>query len=96
MLILAYFSKIPTTLIFFHKSIHQCYWDSHPQPKGFVVYVYLKKSLSFNNLGYQTSTSRLYNLNYNLNYIIDLNYNSDYIIYKLKQIGPKFECHSIL
>jgi hypothetical protein len=36
-------------------------------------------NLSFNNLGYQISTSRLYNLNYNLNYII----------YKLKHTDAK-------
>jgi hypothetical protein len=33
-----------------------------------------KNNLTFSNLGYQTSTFRLYNLNYNL----------DYIIYQLK------------
>jgi hypothetical protein len=34
-----------------------------------------KNNLSFNNLGCQISTYKLYNLNYNL----------DYIVYKLKQ-----------
>jgi hypothetical protein len=43
-----------------------------PAPKGFIIFIYL----SFNNLGYQTFTSRLYNINYN----------PYYIIYKLKQI----------
>jgi hypothetical protein len=52
-----------------------------PLIKGFCcLYIYKKNNLSFNNLGCQTFTSRLYNLNYN----------PDYIIYKLKQIGPKY------
>jgi hypothetical protein len=38
-----------------------------------------KNNLNFNNVDCQTFTSRLYNLNYN----------PDYIIYKLKQTGPK-------
>jgi hypothetical protein len=40
--------------------------------------IYKKNNLSFNNLCCQTFTSRLYNLNCNL----------DYIIYKLKQVCP--------
>jgi hypothetical protein len=38
-----------------------------------------KNNLNFNNLNCQTSISKLYNLNYN----------SDYIIYKIKQKGTK-------
>jgi hypothetical protein len=65
--------KRPTTLTSFHEIIHQYHWTSHPPPKDFVIFAYLKNNnLSFNNLDYQIFT--LYNLNYN----------TDYIIYKLK------------
>jgi hypothetical protein len=44
-----------------------------------------KNNLTFNNLDYQTSTSRLYNINYNL----------DYMIYKLKQTCTKYVIGSL-
>jgi hypothetical protein len=69
-------SKRLTNFASFHEITHKSHWTSHPQLKCFIVFTCLRKNkLSFNNIGCQIFTSKLYNLNYNLNYII----------YKLKQ-----------
>jgi hypothetical protein len=49
-----------------------------------------ENNLSSNNLNCQTSTFKLYNLDYNLNYNLDynINYNPYYTIYKLKETVP--------
>jgi hypothetical protein len=47
------FDKRLTTLTFFYEITYQCYWVFHLQSKVFIVFIYVKNNLSFNNLGYQ-------------------------------------------
>jgi hypothetical protein len=71
-------NKKHTTLTFFTKLLTNNIESPTPLTKWFYcLCMSIKNNLSFNNLGCQTYTSKLYNLNYN----------SDYIIYKVKQIG---------
>jgi hypothetical protein len=81
MLISAYFRQKTHYPYFFTQNYPPMPLSLPPPSKGFCcLYMSKKNNPNYNNLDCQTSTSRLYNLNYNL----------DYIIYKLKQTGPKY------
>jgi hypothetical protein len=56
--------EIPPTLIFFMKLLTNIS-DLPSQTKGFCcTYIFKKNNLNFNNLDYQTSISKLHNLDY--------------------------------